>query len=1195
MHSTRNTAGRTGKGGRQHHRRQRQAPVAFDRRAAGQAAVDRAAAATVTDGVVFDRLEDRQMMAAHVAGVTYATIQAAVNAAPVGGTVTVDAGTYAETVTVNKSLTIQGAEAGVDARGNGRREAGAESVLTGATTTAGVGAGFYITANDVTVDGFTIEGETSQDLMVGAGLVVAPNVSGTHVVNDILQNNVSGMFLANASPTDAAVIQHDVFRNNNNAGTNGGRGIYSDQSVSGGLLTNVTIDGNSFVNNRGGSGTTGLEGAVALESGTTATSQTNITVTNNVFDSDGKALLAFNLTGLVFSGNVVTHGLDWYSGIVRFEGNDHNVTISGNNIYANTGPGIAIDTKGFPGDDSGFVITGNNIYGNGTTSGSSFGVTVNGNVYDGALNLAGNYWGAATGPSGDAAGGGDSVYDTGHVVSGHSWSVTADTGYAAGNALDSSAAKYATAPVVSQDTAYWGLAAADGNKVQAEDFDNGGQGLAYNDSDAGNDGGAYRTTGVDVEATTDTGGGYDVGWTAAGEWLDYAVNLTQGGLYRMDMRLASPSAGATFRVLVDGTQVGTDTAVPNTGGWQTWQTVSLLNLPLTAGPHTIRVQWVANSTGGAGPNFNWFQLTNTAPVASPTAATGLTAAAASAGEVDLAWTDAATNATGVKVQRSTDGVTFATVATLAATATAYADTGLSATTAYTYRVVATNAGGDATPSAVASATTAPAASTALTALTWTSATAGWSTPQVNTTIKGKTITLRGATYASGIGTHAQSTITYNLAGRFGTFSSAVGIDDETAGQGAADFLVYGDGVLLYESGVVTGTSAAKLLVVNVSGVQTLTLVANPGVPGSIDYDHADWAGATLLTTAPAPAVPALPTGLTAAAGSSASVYLNWTNAATNATGFAIDRSTDGTTWTTVATVASTVTAYTDTGLSAGTAYTYRVRATNGVGTSAASATATATTLAASTTTTYLSTLTPTTATTGWGSLQDNASIKGNPITLRGTVYASGLGTHASSTISYALGGTATTLLSDVGVDDETNGQGAVDFQVYGDGTLLYDSGVLTGASPVAHVSVNVAGVQTLTLVATNGVAGTIDYDHADWAGARLATAVTTPTATPTATPAVMKATAAATLAAAQATTAKVVARVTAAQATTAGTEVDMAVSKKEIARAKAAAAKAARAAARAAVESKARAATAARAQAKVLALQVRPGGTGTVA
>ena len=1031
--------------------------------------------------------------------------------------------------------------------------------------------------------------------MVGAGIVVAPNVSGTHVVNDVVQNNVSGMFLANASPTDAAVIQHDVFRNNNNAGTNGGRGIYSDQSISGGLLTDVTIDGDDFVNDRGGNGTTGLEGAVALESGTTATSQTNITITNSTFDSDGKAILVFNVTGLLFKGNVVTRGLDWYSGIVRFEGNDHNVTITGNNLFANTGPAVAIDTKGFPGDDGGFSITGNNIYGNGTTSGGKFGVTVNGDVYDGALTLSGNYWGSTTGPGGDAAGGGDSVYDTGHVVSGHSWSVTADAGYAAGTALDSSAAGYAAAPVVTQDTAYWGLAAADGAKIQAEDFDQGGQGIAYNDTDAGNNGGQYRTTGVDVEATTDTGGGYDVGWTAAGEWLDYAVNLTQGGTYRLDLRMASPYAGATVAVLVDGTQVGTTTAVPNTGGWQTYQTVSLTGVSLTGGPHVVRVQFVANSTGGGGPNFNWLQLTNTAPVASPTAPASLTATAASASEVDLAWANTATSATGVKVQRSTDGVTFATLVTLPSATTAYADTGLSAATTYYYRLVATNAGGDSAASAGASATTSPAASTPLTALSWTSATAGWSTPQVNRSIKGQTITLRGATYGTGIGTHAASTVTYNLAGRFGTFSSSVGVDDETAGNGAVDFLVYGDGTLLFESGVLTGTSPVKMLTVNVTGVQTLTLVANPGVSGSIDYDHADWAGATLLTAAPAPAVPAAPTGLTAAAGSSASVYLNWTNAATNQTGFAVDRSADGgTTWTAVATVAPTVTAYTDTGLSTGTTYTYRVRATNAVGTSAASSSATATTLAASTTTTYLSALTPTTATVGYGTLQANASIKGNAISLRGTTYASGLGAHASSTIAYALAGRYTAFLSDVGVDDETNGQGAVDFQVYGDGTLLYDSGVLTGTSPVAHLSVSVAGVQTLTLIASPGVAGSIDYDHADWAGARLVT-TTAASATPTgtATAAILRASAAAELAGSRATTATLVAKVTSIQAATAATVVQMAVTKKGVAKARAAAAKAARTAARAAAKAKAQARAAATAEAKLSALRLRVTGNGS--
>src|SRR5205823_5057298 len=166
----------------------------------------------------------------------------AVNAAAAGAVITVDAGTYAETVTVNKPLTIDGAQAGVDARLNTRLSGPTanESIVTGAASGGANGCAFYVNANDVTIDGFTVQGETSQDLFAGAGIVIAPNRAGAHVVNNIVQNNVSGLFLANNSATDAALVQHNVFRNNNNNGVNGGRGIYTDQSVSGGNLTNVT-------------------------------------------------------------------------------------------------------------------------------------------------------------------------------------------------------------------------------------------------------------------------------------------------------------------------------------------------------------------------------------------------------------------------------------------------------------------------------------------------------------------------------------------------------------------------------------------------------------------------------------------------------------------------------------------------------------------------------------------------------------------------------------------------------------------------------------------------------------------------------------------------------------------------------------------------------------------------------------------
>ena len=55
--------------------------------------------------------------------------------------------------------------------------------------------------------------------------------------------------------------------------------------------------------------------------------------------------------------------------------------------------------------------------------------------------------------------------------------------------------------------------------IQAEDFDTGGPGVSFYDTTGGNSGGAYRPTDVDIEPSST--GGFDVGWTAAGEWLTY--------------------------------------------------------------------------------------------------------------------------------------------------------------------------------------------------------------------------------------------------------------------------------------------------------------------------------------------------------------------------------------------------------------------------------------------------------------------------------------------------------------------------------------------------------------------------------------------------------------------------------------------------------------------------------------------------
>ena len=226
-----------------------------------------------------------------------------------------------------------------------------------------------------------------------------------------------------------------------------------------------------------------------------------------------------------------------------------------------------------------------------------------------------------------------------------------------------------------------------------------------------------------------------------------------------------------------------------------------------------------------------------------------------------------------------------------------------------------------------------------------------------------------------------------------------------------------------------------------------------------------------------------PSNLAASASVVGQVNLAWTNNATNQTGFTVSRSTDGDNFDPVTTaLPASATSFTDSGLDASATYYYQVYATNSVGGSSGSNIINVTTAAG--TTTYVSDLAWVSATVGYKTIMKDQSINGNPLTLAGTVYAKGIGTHAVSDIVYALGGKYASFISDVGVDSENqgNGIGSVDFQVIGDGVVMFDSGVVTNASAPVTINLNVTGVQQLTLVANNGVPGSIDYDHADWAG-----------------------------------------------------------------------------------------------------------------
>jgi hypothetical protein len=156
-------------------------------------------------------------------------------------------------------------------------------------------------------------------------------------------------------------------------------------------------------------------------------------------------------------------------------------------------------------------------------------------------------------------------------------------------------------PPPAGEAPYGGAAAAVPGTVQAENYDTGGKGVAYNVTAVNGSANSYRSDGVDLEATTDAGGGYDLGWTAASQWFKYTVNVAAAGTYALSLRLAAPTA-VTNALQIDnaaGTDLSGVITAPATGGYQNWTTVTA-NITLPAGTQTLTVD-----QDGPGWNINY--------------------------------------------------------------------------------------------------------------------------------------------------------------------------------------------------------------------------------------------------------------------------------------------------------------------------------------------------------------------------------------------------------------------------------------------------------------------------------------------------------------------------------------------------------------------------------------------------------------
>lgn len=340
----------------------------------------------------------------------YTSIQAAVTAASPGDTIYVCAGTYDEDVTIGaSSLTLLGAEFGIDPAAR----PGPESIIDDANGPV------QIEANDVTINGFTIQGAVNDPdtdpSAFGAGIWTNPGYSGTQggeqILFNIIQDNIAGIELDNTGVLPAAV-EDNLIRGNNFPGAGSGNGI----EVSFGL-SDAFIEGNTF------SGDTNSSMVDDSFSGT----DSSITVSDNTLVGGGSEGFAFgdvsdsSISDNTSIGSTAAATVDLFGG-------DSQISVTGN-VLADGVRGIEVENpyaEDGVSPNSDLTAQGNCIAAN-----SAAGLEEDTGGYSSppSLDAAGNWWGSPSGPTIDSnpGGTGDQLIDQDGVVS-YSPFLTASTG-----------------------------------------------------------------------------------------------------------------------------------------------------------------------------------------------------------------------------------------------------------------------------------------------------------------------------------------------------------------------------------------------------------------------------------------------------------------------------------------------------------------------------------------------------------------------------------------------------------------------------------------------------------------------------------------------------------------------------------------------------------------------------------------------
>ena len=146
--------------------------------------------------------------------------------------------------------------------------------------------------------------------------------------------------------------------------------------------------------------------------------------------------------------------------------------------------------------------------------------------------------------------------------------------------------------------------------IQMENYDKGGEELSFHDADMVNEGGVYREDGVDVVCLGGTDNkdceGFAIGYTQAGEWLQYSVDVKETGEYMFRANVASGLDGSGFKLFLDGKAVTDTVKIPKGVDWDTYGTVDGEIGKVAAGKHTLKVLIT-----GAYANIDWIRFGRT--------------------------------------------------------------------------------------------------------------------------------------------------------------------------------------------------------------------------------------------------------------------------------------------------------------------------------------------------------------------------------------------------------------------------------------------------------------------------------------------------------------------------------------------------------------------------------------------------------